>query len=199
MTCQEAETYKENHIRGKFGLEKTDQMPPKQLRVGKSTCRRCGSPSNIRCSACRTKYCSRSCQKRDWRRHLFTGTINNRPNDVDYLKIIKTRWSHSTKKELKQEQILLDLYSDDDLCKTFGFNNCFNNGEVANLLCFYGHMTSKLSTNDVQVEVDHGNLDDYMEVYAGLTAHDRRDDYRDGPCFGWFLGRRSTGFDIPNL
>jgi hypothetical protein len=36
MKCQEAEIYNENHMRGKLGLEKTDQMPPKQSRVGKA-------------------------------------------------------------------------------------------------------------------------------------------------------------------
>jgi hypothetical protein len=84
MTCQEAEIYTKNHICGKFRLEKTDQMPLKQSIVEKNTCRRCSSPLNFHCSACRTKYCSRSCQKKDWRRHIFTCTINNRPNDVDY-------------------------------------------------------------------------------------------------------------------
>jgi len=169
MTFEEAEIYKENHIRGKFGLEKTDQMPPKQSSVGKITCRRCSSPSKLHCSACRTKYCSRFCQKKDWRRHIFVCTIKNRRHDVDYLKIIMTRWSRSTKKEPRQAQILFDLYSDNDLCKTFGFNNCFNSDEVAKLLCFYGHMTSKLSTNGVQERVDKGNLGDYMEVFADLT------------------------------
>jgi hypothetical protein len=101
-------------------------------------------------------------------------------------------------KRVETRQILLDFYSDDDLCKTFGFNNCFNSGEVANLLCFYGHMTSKRSTKGVQVGVNHGSFGDYMEVFAGLTPHDRKDDCRDCPCFKWFLGRRSTGFDIPN-
>lgn len=198
MTYQGAEIYKENHIRGKFGLEKTDQMPPKQSSVEKNTCRRCSSPSNLHCSVCRTKYCSRSCQKKDWRRHIFTCRINNRPNDVDYLKIIMIRWSRSTKKELTQAQILLDLYSDNDLCKAFGFNNCLNSGEVANLLCFYGHMTSKLRIKGVQVGVDKGNLGDYMEVFAELTQHNRKDSYCDCPCFTWFLDRRSTGFEIPN-
>lgn len=198
MTCQEAEIYKENHIRGKFGLEKTGQMPPKRSGGEENTCRRCSSPSNLRCSACRTNYCSRSCQKKDWRRHIFTCTIKNRPNDVDYLKIIMAQWSRSTKNELRQAQILLDLYSDNDLCKTFGFNNCFNSGEVANLLCFYSHMTSKLSTNGVQVGVNGENLGDYMEVFADLTQRDRKDGYCDCPCFAWFLDRRSTSFEVPN-
>jgi hypothetical protein len=104
MTCEEAEIYKENHIRGKFGLEKADRMPPKQSRVGKGTCRRCGSPSNLRCSACRTKCCSRSWQKINWRRHLFTCTRKNRPNDVDYLNIIMTQWSRSKQKGLRQDR-----------------------------------------------------------------------------------------------
>lgn len=108
------------------------------------------------------------------------------------------RWSCSTKNELRQAQILLDLYSDDALCKTFGFNNCINSDEVANLLCFYGHMTSKLSTNGVQVGIDEGNLGDRMEIFAEWTQYDRKDSYCDCPCFTWFLGRRSTGFEIPN-
>lgn len=39
-------------------------------------------------------------------------------------------------KELTKAQILLDLYPDNDLCKTPGLNKCINSGEVANLVCF---------------------------------------------------------------
>ncbi|KAG0645697.1 NADPH-dependent 1-acyldihydroxyacetone phosphate reductase [Hyphodiscus hymeniophilus] len=102
MTCQEAEFYKENHIRGKLGMEKSDQMPSKQLGVRQNTCRR-------------------------------------------------------------------SLYSDDDLCKNFGFDNCSDIGDVANLLCLYGHMTSKLSINGVRSGIEGGNLGDYVEDFAVLT------------------------------
>ncbi|KAL9632463.1 MAG: hypothetical protein Q9164_005307 [Protoblastenia rupestris] len=133
MSCEDAEIYKENHIRVKFGLERTDEMPPKQGKFAKT------------------------CRRDEWR----------------------------------QSQTLSELYSDDDLCKTFGFNNCAERYDVAKLLCFYTHMTSKLSTNGVQVGVDEGSLGDHMAVVAELIQCEGKETYRNCPCFTWFLHRRS--------
>lgn len=190
MSCEEAEIYKENHIRVKFGLERTDEMPPKQGKFAK-TCRRCHRPSSLRCSSCRSNYCSRACQKKHWSRHVFVCRLTKRPNHVDYLRIFIRKWSHATGDEWRQAQTLSELYSDDDLCKTFGFNNCAERYDVAKLLCFYTHMTSKLSTNGVQVGVDEGNLGDYMAVVAELIQYEGKETYHDCPCFTWFLHRRS--------
>lgn len=194
MTCQEAEIYQGNHIRGKFGLELLDQMPPNQSTAGKPTCRRCGSTSSLRCSACRTKYCSKSCQKRDWRWHVFTCTIKNRPNDVDHFKLIRIRWSRAAGKESSQAQVLLDLYSSEDLCKTFGFNHCHDASEVSSLFCLYGHLISKVGTNNLQFAVDAGRLGDTLEAVAEVARFDRKNSFCDCPCFAWFLDRRSTGY-----
>lgn len=164
-------------------------MPPKEEKFAKK-CRRCHQPSNLRCFSCRTNYCSRSCQKKHWSRHVFVCKLTNRPNDVDYLKIFIRKWFHATGEEWKQAQILSEQYSDDDLCKTFGFNNCAERNDVANLLCFYTHMTSKLSTNGLQVGVDGGNLGDYMAVVAELIQYEGKEAYHDCPCLTWFLRRR---------
>lgn len=198
MTLEEAEVYKENHIRGKFGLERTDEMPPKQKGDENRSCHRCSFPSDLHCSACRTRYCSKYCQKREWRRHVFVCTTKNRPNDVDYLSIILKRWNRSREDESTKSRILLELYSDNDLCKTFGFNNCFNSSEVGHLICLYGHMISKLSHKGLQVAVDAGNLGNFMETFTELVQLDRISSYCDCSCFTWFLIRRSNQFRVPN-
>ncbi|TVY35196.1 hypothetical protein LSUB1_G005388 [Lachnellula subtilissima] len=190
MSCEDAEIYKENHIRGKFELEKTDEMPPKQGKFA-PTCRRCHRPSSLRCSSCRSDYCSRACQKKHWSRHVFVCKLAKRPNDVDYLRIFIRKWSHAIGYEWREAQILSELYSDDDLCKTFGFNNCAERHDVGNLLCFYTHMTSKLSTNGVQVGVDEGNLGAYLAFVVELIQLEGKETYRDCTCFTWFLHRRS--------
>ena len=190
MSCEDAEIYKENHIRTKFGLERSDEMPPKQSRFAK-TCRRCHRPSRLRCSSCRSDYCSKECQKKHWSRHLFVCRLANRPNSVDYLRIFIRKWSQAIGDEWRQAQVLSELYSDDDLCKTFGFNNCADRDDVAQLLCFYTHMTSVLSTNIMQVGVEAGNLGDFMAVIAELTQIEGKKTYHDCPCFTWFLHRRS--------
>lgn len=173
-------------------------MPPKQGKFAR-TCRHCHRPSSLRCSLCRSNYCSRACQKKHWSRHVFVCRLTKRPNDVDYLRIFIRKWSHATGDEWRQAQTLSELYSDDDLCKTFGFNNCAERDDVAKLLCFYTHMTSKLGTNGVQVGLDEGNLGDYMAVVAELIQYEGKETYHDCPCFTWFLHRRSfVDCVIPN-
>jgi len=67
MSCEEAEIYKENHIRVKFGLERTDEMPrskanlPKRVVVATAI-----KPSLF---SCRSNYCSRHA-----RRNIGAGT-----------------------------------------------------------------------------------------------------------------------------
>lgn len=190
MSCEDAEIYKENHIRAKFGLEKTDEMPPKQGELSK-TCRRCHRPSSFRCSSCRSNYCSRACQKKHWSRHVFVCRLPNRPNDVDYLRIFIRKWSRATGDESRQAQSLSDLYSDDDLCRTFGFNNCAKRYDVSNLLCFYTHVTTKMGTNGLQVGIKEGDLGDYMAVIAELIQYEGTEAYHDCACFTWYFRRRS--------
>lgn len=198
ITCEKAEIFKENYIRAKFGLEKSDEMPPRQGKFTKRCCH-CHQPSSLRCSACRSNYCSKPCQKKNWSRHLFSCSLARRPNDADHLTIFVRRWSHTTGDESTQAQILSDLYSDDDLCQTFGFNNCAARDDVAKLLCFYTHMTSKLSKRRLQFGVDEGNLRDFIAVVVALIQHEGKEVYRDCACMTWFLHRQSfVDCIIPN-
>lgn len=99
----------------------------------------------------------------------------------------------------KRAQVLSELYSDDDLCKSFGFNNCAERDDVTKLLCFYTHMISKLGTNGLQVGLDGGNLGDYMGAVAEIIQYEGKETYRDCPCFAWFLHRQSfADCVIPN-
>ena len=198
MSCEEAEIYKENHIRSKFGFERTDEMPPKQHNLAK-TCRRCRRSSSLFCSSCRSNYCSKLCQKKDWSRHVFICRLTKRPNNIDYLKIFLRKWSYASGEEWRQAQTLSELYSDDDLCKRFGFNNCAERSDVAKLLCFYTHMVAKLGTNALQLCADEGNLGDYMAIVAELVRYEGKEDFHNCPCLAWFL-RRWSFIDcvIPN-
>jgi hypothetical protein len=166
-----------------------------------SVCHRCRCPSNLRCSSCRMRYCSISCQKKDWRRHIFICRIKSRPNDVDFLKIMIRRWFRAND-ELRQASTLTSLFSDDNLCKTFGFNNCADVKEVGSLLCFYRHMILRLGTKGVQLGVDgvHDAFGNYMEAFATITTHLGEDNFSTCSCIAWYLHRRSTGFcfHIPN-
>ncbi|MAD85003.1 MAG: hypothetical protein CL912_18750 [Deltaproteobacteria bacterium] len=190
MSCEDGEIFKGNHIRLKFGLEKSDEMPPKRGKCAKR-CRRCHRPSSLRCSSCRSSYCSVACQRKHWSQHVFVCRVAKRPNDVDYLKIFLSQWCHAIGDQRKRAQVLSELYSDDDLCKTFGFNNCAERDDVTKLLCFYTHMISKLGTNGLQVGLDGGNIGDYMGAVAEIIQYEGKETYRDCPCFAWFLHRQS--------
>lgn len=194
ITFEQAEIFKENHIRSKFGLGKTDQIAPRQLRMT-SICHRCRCRSNLRCSSCRMRYCSLSCQKKDWRRHIFICRIKNRSNDVDFLKIIIRRW-FSANDELRQASTLTSLFSDDNLCKMFGFNNCADIKEVGSLLCLYRHMIIRLRTKGVQLGVDgvHGAFGNYMEAFATITTQLGEDNFSTCSCFDWFCTVGRLGF-----
>ncbi|EPE30438.1 HIT/MYND zinc finger-like protein [Glarea lozoyensis ATCC 20868] len=197
MSFEKAEIYKENHIRVKFGMERSDKMPRKRGKSSKS-CRLCRKTSNLRCTLCRTTYCSRSCQKSHWSQHVFVCRQTKRPAEVDYLKIYVRKWIHAKGDERRQAQTISELYSDDDLCKTFGFNNCMERDDVAKLLCFYSHMISKMGIKGLQVGVDE-ELGNCLEVMAQLIQYERKDSYHDCPCFAWFLHRRSfIDCTIPN-
>lgn len=143
MTVGDAEMLKANATRTKLGLEPLGDMPPTRISSWRS-CRRCHRRSSFRCSACRTCYCSRSCQAKHWKRHLFVCCVKGRPNDVDFLKIITRRWFISQPD--KKSGLLVALFSDDHLCETFGFNNCFDLGDMKNLMCIYGNLVRSIGS-----------------------------------------------------
>jgi MYND finger len=197
MSLQEAELYKENHIRSRFGLEQQGEMPLKRQSTVR-ICRRCRLSSRLRCSACRMTYCSRSCQRKDWKRHVFICAVRNRPNDFDRLGIILSRRSCMSRGEEARSKLLLDLFSDDHLCRAFGFVNCFDYQQIGSLLCIYGVIaqTPRFAINEAIR--GGGDIGAFVEVWARVYQACNKDAPSDCHCIPWFLDRRATGFDIPN-
>lgn len=196
MLRAEAELYKENQLRSNFGLEVHGEMPPKQAWV-RSVCRRCRQLAIFRCSACRMAYCSKFCQRQSWRRQVFICAVRRRPNDFDRLSMYIARRACMSHDGPKRSQLLHDLFSDDHICRTFGFVNCADYLEVSNLLCIYGMMESS-STRAIQSFIDGGNLGVLTETQARLYQHANRDVPERCNCVDWLLRHRDTGFPIPN-
>ena len=114
MTLADAEHLKDGQIRSKLGLEPPDSTPPLETTKARLLCSRCRHPSGLRCSACRVRYCSRQCQAKHWKQHVFNCCVKGRPNDIDHLRLVTTRWHASS--DSKRLRVLTHLFSDDDLC-----------------------------------------------------------------------------------
>lgn len=138
MTLSEAEWFRLNFLREKHGLEGLDELPPEEP-FRRKVCRVCNDrPAMLRCSACRKGYCSKTCQKRDWKYHVFVCRVPDRPDILDRL-----QWFLKTypvlKATLSEAKLLAWTFSDNELCCTFGFNHCLLPGNVDHLvlLCTY--------------------------------------------------------------
>ncbi|KAM5360446.1 hypothetical protein ACJA88_014830 [Fusarium oxysporum] len=83
MAVSNAENLQINFLREKEGLEGIDAMPPLEA-YRPSICFCNYRPARFRCSACYKIYCGITCQKRDWKSHVFTCRVQGRPNSVDY-------------------------------------------------------------------------------------------------------------------
>lgn len=81
---------------------------------------------------------------------LFVCCVKGRPHDTDRLWLICTQWRASFDKEQGQRDFLLALFADDHLCKTFGFNNCSTNAELANLFCLYRKLLLNVTSSDLR-------------------------------------------------
>ncbi|GAB1315563.1 hypothetical protein MFIFM68171_05773 [Madurella fahalii] len=167
MTLAEAELWKDNSIRSQLDLKNLGQPPRPTLATPKS-CRRCGQPSQLRCSACRTRYCSASCQRRHWPRHVFVCAVPARPNDADDLKMA---W----------------FFANDRLCRLFGFTKCLNLNDVANLLCVYDHMLKLLGVPLLaKLAPSIGSF--LLNLSLGILQGEESADLRvNCPCMTWLL------------
>ena len=191
-----AEELKDSFVRSKLGFEPEGDVPPRQNSASRN-CRQCHRPSDLRCSACRTSYCSRKCQVNDWKAHVFRCCVKGRPNDVDNLCLVTRRWVLASRDENFRSEMTLALFSDDNLCKTFGFNNCINDHEVANLVCIYNNLLRSFRPVDLQHLVNQqlvGKLiQDWIEDSSVYDSNATK-----CSCIPWYLNRCSKGFDIPN-
>ncbi|KAL7623198.1 hypothetical protein AAE478_006879 [Parahypoxylon ruwenzoriense] len=197
MSVGDAELYHTDYLRSKFGLEKLDEMPLVFIPKAK-VCRHCGGPSLYRCSQCRMRYCSQSCQARDWGKHSFVCSVKGRPNDIDRLRIlVKRRFTD----ENEASKIIEDIFADDEICQTFGFNQCLGYDEISILLCIYRIMTAAFKNKFLQHQVDNENLGLLMEQFAESQLAEGSSITKKCSCFLQFLRIRRNqhrSFDIPS-
>ncbi|KAF7182837.1 hypothetical protein CNMCM7691_002581 [Aspergillus felis] len=196
MTVGEAEVLEANYTRSKFGLEPLGkEMCAPTRDDDRPGCRQCGRASGLRCSACRIKYCSKACQAKDWNKHVFVCCVKNRPNDVDNLKIIVRRWlcTQAQQDEEGLSKLLLDIYADDHLCNTFGFNYCLTQREISNLICIYNALGRSFQPAFIQSLINVQLLGQFLEDWVVKRGANEDCDYTP-----WFMRRRSEGFDIPS-
>lgn len=196
MTFTEAEHLKDQDIRSMFKLESPNEMPLRRVSHSHK-CKLCGQSCESRCSACRMNYCSRRCQSKDWFRHVFICCVKNRPNDVDYLKVLVRQWLAEINDLVSRAHFLTTLFRDDHLCKTFGFNICVQEMEVTNLFCIYNSLTCQFSSKRLQQFVEHHALGGFIGHW--IQHQMAQTSLEECGCFPWFLSLYQSGsFDIPN-
>jgi hypothetical protein len=195
VTLTEVESLKDKDIRSMFELEPWNAMPPiRALHAYK--CKFCRQPCDLRCSACRMNYCSRVCQLKDWIEHVFVCCVKNRPNDVDYLKILSRRWTISIRDKSSRTEFLTALFRGDHFCKTFGFDQCSQEIEVVYLFCIYANLTLTFQTNYLQHFTEQRKLDHFIEGWVTLQISQSQN--HECGCFQWFLNERRSGIlNIP--
>ncbi|KAI1875489.1 hypothetical protein JX265_004547 [Neoarthrinium moseri] len=196
-----AEVSKLNHERSIYMLEKIDEMPPTKV-LDRKLCRRCQSLAEYRCSACWTLYCSGACQRRNWGSHVFVCRTPNRPNDVDFLRMVIRKVTRDMRSG-DEEQIhnaMLYLLADDHICSTFGFKHCKTRLEVLDLVCLYSTILSRTcpAVKSLQEYLATGNLSDFMKQFCQLERHVAQITKKDEcACVTWFLERQSSIEPLP--
>ncbi|KAJ6782312.1 hypothetical protein PWT90_09022 [Aphanocladium album] len=200
----DAEKTKINHDRKAAGLEDIAEMPPTQF-MCQRLCRRCRKHSNYRCRYCWTFYCSSNCKRYDWATHVFTCRAPNRPNDLDFLRLIirKAAKEAKTEEDERIHNALIYLFADDHICRTFAFNNCESINEVMRLICLYDTMLRRIraAVQVLQHQLEAGTLGSFCATFCKLEREVARLTKKEEcTCVSWFLNRwPSEQFPIPNM
>lgn len=197
VPINKAELIKINHDRGASGWEALygEMLPTKY--IDRNPCRRCGCVSRFRCPACWTFYCSAYCKRRNWAVHVFRCRTPDRPNDVDFLRLVIRRVGRELKSENEERRhnAIIYLLADDHICKTFGFNNCQSKQEITNLVCIYDTMLSRVrqAVKSLQRCLETGKLGEFMvqfcqsELFSTVVIN-----RKECPCLTWLLERQRT-------
>lgn len=202
LPIEQAEMYKINHDRKQCSLERIHE---KQLPEATNSrlCRHCRRSAGSRCSACWTWYCSHACQRRDWKRHVFTCRTPKRPNDIDFFRLIVRHVKRAMMSENPEtiRKSLLDLFADDYSCRTFGFNNCTSTREALCLVCLYDTMIAacRFPARVLNNYLKDGLLGEVLLFFCRLHI-EQTGGQLECECIAWYLERRKIGpFPIPNL
>lgn len=191
MNLGGAEKLRLNFIRQKHGLEKLDEMPPLESSRA-NICRFCDSgPALFRCCACRMLYCSQACQRRDWKTHVFVCRVKDRPNKVDNLRWFLKRYV-GRDPVADEPELMERLFADDDLCYTFGFNQCVSAGETRYLLFILQHTLGLHKPRDLQRWIDENCLHRQLRESFFLSRSTRDKNLPTNEAFSWYLNEYTT-------
>lgn len=189
LPIEQAEMHKINHDRRRCSLEPINTIRSPEV-TNSRQCRHCHRPARARCSACWSSYCSPECQKRDWGRHVFTCRVPNRPNDVDFLRLILTHTKRAIMSENPEvmQKSLLGLLSDDHICRTFGFSNCFDAREVIYLVCLYDEVISscRFASRVLSRWLRAGILSTALEMFCNHRIRQAGGEI-ECDCISWYL------------
>lgn len=182
----EAEQIRDNFVRGKDGFEPPTVMPQAEPYRPKS-CTICkGKMALSRCSACRKSYCSRACQKRDWRWHVFKCRVRNRPNTIDALRWFIQKHGLKNNKSAFSPKMVQSLFADDELCYTFGFCLCWTEPSVRRLMMIYKLAMQAHRPRRLQFWLDEGSLHQHMhEQLATISPTGQSLEMKD--AIAWYL------------
>lgn len=202
LPIEQAEMYKINHDRKQCSLERIDEMQSPEA-TNSRLCRHCRRSAASRCSACWTWYCSHACQRRDWKRHVFTCRTPKRPNDIDFSRLIVRHVKRAMMSENPEtiRKSLLDLFADDYSCRTFGFNNCTSTREALCLVCLYDTTIAacRFPARVLNNYLQDGLLGEALLFFCRLRI-EQTGGQLECECIAWYLERRKIGpFPIPNL
>jgi hypothetical protein len=80
--------------------------------------------------------------------------VKDRPNDVEYLKLLARGWFVVRKDFMLQLRFSTALIRYDHICRTFGFNNCVKEVELENLPCIYNDLMNIFSPRSLEDFLD---------------------------------------------
>lgn len=95
---------------------------------------------------------------------------------------------------------LLELFADDHICRTFGFNNCSSWMEAVNLVCLYDTIISRCPSpvKVLRATLEAGELANFLELCCQQSI-EQMGGQSECSCISWFLARQVTEpFPIPD-
>jgi hypothetical protein len=178
MSIEEADTFKDNFERKKL-------LPNLRRMEIRRRChwQACKVAPGFRCKACRASYCSRSCQRLDWHRHVFICTVRGRPNLADSLVYLIRESLYCQNTEGESRSRRKQLLNDIDLSEAFGFNDCATLADFNNLFCLYRHWISKRKVSAIRFQewVRSGKVKRRIKDQISLMKEDTCH------CHRWFV------------
>lgn len=130
---------------------------------------------------------------------MFVCCVPHRPNDIDRLYLMSRWWRVVWQGQEGRAKLITSLFSDDDLCKKFGFNQCLTESEIANLLCIYYNLLQCGKSSELQIHIELGTLGDHIRAWLETNDLNLTPSGGECLCIPWFLKQRQESFRIPDL